>query len=280
MKKILLFALPILALCFASCEKDNGGDEVELSGDDIIQFEDAHFLQALLTVQEIEMYDADRDDWIDYLVDVDRNKDGQISVNEAQNVRGLELYNYEANESFNVLSMPEIKYFTSLEYLDCSYNQLTTLDVSKNTALTYLDCEGNQLTSLDVSRCTALTDLYCEYNDLTSLDVSKNPVLKCLYSQDNKFTSLDVSKNTALTELGFSNNYLTSIDISNNTSLTKFYCINNQLTFLDVSNNPLTGECWFQDNPLKSLKISSAQQDRYWMNDIKEEYPDIEIIVK
>lgn len=35
MKKIL-FMLSMLAVCFASCNKDNG----ELSGDDIIQFKD------------------------------------------------------------------------------------------------------------------------------------------------------------------------------------------------------------------------------------------------
>ena len=97
MKKILLFMLPLVALSLASCEKDNGNGE-ELSGDDIIQFEDPNFLKALLTVQEIEIYDAERDDWVDYMVDVDRNKDGQISVNEAQQVKGLDLYNHETGE--------------------------------------------------------------------------------------------------------------------------------------------------------------------------------------
>ena len=88
MKKILLFMLPLVALSFASCEKDNGE---ELSGDDIIQFKDVHFLKALLIDHEIEMYDAERNDWITYLMDVDTNRDGQISVNEAKNVKGLEL---------------------------------------------------------------------------------------------------------------------------------------------------------------------------------------------
>ena len=150
MKKILLFALPLMVMCFASCEKDKGNKD-ELSGDDIIQFEDAHFLHALLTVQEIDMYDSERDDYIMYLVDVDTNRDSQISVNEAKRVRGLDLYNYETHESFNVLSMPEIKYFTALEYLDCYGNQLTSLDLSNNTALTDLSCGGNPLETLIIS---------------------------------------------------------------------------------------------------------------------------------
>ena len=171
MKKILLFALPLMVMCFASCEKDKGNKD-ELSGDDIIQFEDAHFLHALLTVQEIDMYDSERDDYIMYLVDVDTNRDSQISVNEAKRVRGLDLYNYETHESFNVLSMPEIKYFTALEYLDCYGNQLTSLDLSNNTALTDLSCGDNQLTSLYLSNNTALTDLSCGGNPLETLIIS------------------------------------------------------------------------------------------------------------
>lgn len=172
MKKIL-FMLPLVALSLASCEKDNGNGE-ELSGDDIIQFEDAHFLHALLCVQEIKMYDAERGGWIDYMVDIDRNRDGQISVNEAHQVRGLCLYNEETEEGFNVQSISEIKYFTALEHLDCSDNQLTSLDISNNTALTYLYCGGNQLTSLDLSNNTALIYLACGNNLLTKLILPRN----------------------------------------------------------------------------------------------------------
>ena len=193
MKKILLLALPLLAVCFASCEKDNGNNG-ELSGDDIIQFEDANFLQALLTVQEIELYDADRNEYEYYLVDVDTNRDGQISVNEAQNVRGLGLINYETYEPFNVQSMPEIKYFTALEYLECHRNLLTSLDVSNNTALEYLECGYNQLTSLDVSKNTALAYLYCYENQLTSLDVSNNTALEYLECGYNHLETLTISE--------------------------------------------------------------------------------------
>ena len=258
MKKILLLALPLMVMCFASCEKDKGNKD-ELSGDDIIQFEDAHFLHALLTVQEIDMYDSERDDYIMYLVDVDTNRDSQISVNEAKRVRGLHLTNYETDESFNVLSMPEIKYFTALEYLDCWGNQLTSLDVSNNTALEYLDCGDNQLTSLDVSKNAALEYLDCDGNQLTSLDVSKNPALEYLYCDGNQLTSLDVSKNAALEYLYCGDNQLTSLDLSNNTALTTLNCAK---------------------NPLETLIISTSQQNAEWLDDVKADYADIKIIVK
>ena len=246
MKKILLYALPFMVMCFASCEKDKGNKD-ELSGDDIIQFEDAHFLHALLTVQEIQMYDSERDDYIMYLVDVDTNRDSQISVNEAKRVRGLELYNFETEESFNVLSMPEIKYFTALEYLDCYDNQLTSLDLSKNTALEYLDC--------------------CE-NQLTSLDVSKNTALKYLGCSDNQLTSLDLSKNTALIFLGCIGNQLTSLDLSKNAALTYLYCGGNPLETLIIS------------SPLERLIISASQQNAEWLEDIITKYPNIMVIIE
>ena len=98
----------MLAVCFASCNKDNG----ELSGDDIIQFKDENFLKALLVVQEIEIRDKNSDEFIPYTVDIDENRDGQIAVNEAKNVKGLALYDSETYELFTVTDISEIKYFS------------------------------------------------------------------------------------------------------------------------------------------------------------------------
>ena len=197
MKKILLFMLPIMALSLASCEKNKGNND-ELSGDDVIEFKDPNFLKALLTVQSIRKYD----ERIDYLVDVDANKDGAITVNEAQEVKALRLSYVDSSNfkvSFNVVEMPEIKYFTALTYLDCAGNLLISLDVSNNAALTYLDCAENGLSSLDLSNNTALTYLNCYGNQLTSLDLSKNralwyfgPVL-VWFTNGNIISDMDIS---------------------------------------------------------------------------------------
>ena len=204
--------LPVMALFFTSCEKNN---ENELSGDDVIQFEDPNFLKALLVVQEISIYNPETDDYEDYLIDVDANKDGKITVNEAKKVRALYLceYNYKNDEiiGFDIKRMPEIKYFSALTWLSCYNNQLTSLDLSNNTALTVLECWNNQLTSLDLSNNTALTDLCCSGNQLTSLDLSTNTALTYLDCHDNQLTSLDLNNNTALTYLECYGNPLTKI---------------------------------------------------------------------
>ena len=226
--------LPILAIYFASCEKV----DQDLSGDDIIPFKDENFLKALLTVQEIEIYDDESDDFMSYVVDVDKNKDGQISVNEAKDVKGLLLNDSETFQPFNVTDIAEIKYFTALTYLSCERNLLTTLDVSNNTALTGLYCNDNQLISLDIRTNTALVELNCDGNQLASLDLGDNTALKYLWCYDNQLTTLDVSGCQALVE---------------------FFC---------------------EDNPLSTLTISASQQNASWLNDVKSDYPDIEIIVK
>ena len=60
MKKILLFALPLMVMCTASCEKDK--EEVWTDDSPIIQFKDPKFLEAVL-----KPYNA-----------ADKNSDGQI----------------------------------------------------------------------------------------------------------------------------------------------------------------------------------------------------------
>lgn len=261
--------LPVMALSLASCEKNNGNNG-ELSGDDVIEFKDANFLKALLTVQEIGIYDADIDDYVDYLVDVDVNNDGAITVNEARAVIGLDLYECYISE------MPEIKYFTRLEYLDCSYNQLTSLDVSNNTALTYLDCSGNEFTSLDVSNNTALIHLYCIDNQLPFLDVSNNTALTDLFCQGNQFASLDLSNNTCLECLCCFSNQLTSLDLSKNLVLEQLECFDNQLTSLDVHNNRVLFYLTCSNNPLRELILYKYHELRDdCMPDIESEYGDI-----
>lgn len=184
--------LPLVALSFASCEKDNG----ELSGDDVIQFKDPNFLNALLNVQEISLYDAETDDWIPYTMNVDTNGDGQITVNEAKAVRGLEI------AECGIEDMAEIRYFTSIEYLGCPFNQIRSLTLDSHPNLVYLDCGDNEgdipFTTLNVSGCPALVALNCEWSNLTNLDLSHNSELRGLICNNNNISSLDLSKNRKL----------------------------------------------------------------------------------
>lgn len=70
MKKILLFALPLLAMCFASCEKQQNEEWTDDSP--IIEFTDPLFLKAIVGPYGVDM-----------------NNDGQISEKEASVITNL-----------------------------------------------------------------------------------------------------------------------------------------------------------------------------------------------
>lgn len=270
----------------------------EIDGNRTIQFKDPNFLKALIAYN------------------VDDDGDGQITVNEAKSVKSLEVRNSDIKEMpeiryftaliqlncndnqltdldvsyntalaslyclYNQLTVLDVSYNTALIELCCDANQLTTLVVSNNTDLKYLFCNGNQLTDLDVSNNTALTQLACGNNQLTTLDVSNNTALTTLDCWGNLLTALDVSNNTALTYLHCGNNQLTTIDVSNNTALTQLFCYRNQLTTLDVSNNTDLTILSCYGNPLQSVTISESQRNASWLDDVRQSYPEIEIIVK
>ena len=168
MKKILLLALPLMAMCFVSCEKDNKWTD----DSPIIQFKDPYFLEAILEASH----------------PIDRNADGQISEKEASVATILEV------SSNNIRNIDEIRYFTALTRLYCGTNQLTSLDVSNNAALTELYCFENQLTELDLSNNTALTSLNCDSNQLTTLDLSNNKALKSLDCKKNPLKKIILYK--------------------------------------------------------------------------------------
>lgn len=306
MRRILLFALPLVAIALSSCEKNPGG----LSGDDVIPFQDPDLLNALLEVKEInipiretirwseDIYNVDWDEE-PYIIDIDKNRDKQISVNEASSVRGL----YLDLDDEGTVNMSGIEYFTNIEYLDARFKKANSLDLSNTTALTVayiegntesinlsnntellvLDCSGCYMSSFDISNNKNLMSLSCSENGLTSLDLSNNTELVELYCERNPLTSLDVSNNTKLIVLDCYNSALTSLDISNNTELTHLDCRESLLTSLDISNNTKLSflSCWNWKHPIESITVSHSQLGTEWLSEALSEFSLLpEIIVK
>ena len=259
MKRILLFALPLIAMCFASCEKNNGN---ELSGDDVIEFKDPRFLMSLLN-----------DNYVDF------NGDRQITVSEARTVERIILNGHDIED------ISEIKYFTALRYLYCGETSLTSLDVSHNLVLDSLYCAGAQISSLDVSKNTNLTYLACGCGPLASLDVSHNTALKVLSISESPIRSIaiDLSQNADLEILGCVNTLLTSLDVTRNTSLKWLQCWDTQITSLDLSKNKELIEFHPAEDdenpsPLESLILYKYHNlSDYSLEILEKYYPNLEI---
>lgn len=143
-----------------------------------------------------------------------------------------------------------------------------------------LNCSHNGLAvnSLTLSDYPNLIVLWCHDNCLEKLDVSGNVSLYELLCHNNRLTSLDVEKNKKLKTLRCSYNHLTELYL--NSRLEFLDCSNNKLEHLDVSPCLELYELYCSANPLQTLIISDNQQNALWLIDIKEQYPDIQIIVK
>ncbi len=245
-----------------TCEPNN--KETERSA--TITISDGVNTITITIVQEAQSADFDIFSVMDdaefkvYCEQFDTNKDGKLSLDEANAVKNIDVHGEhdEYNSLGEIQSLKGIAFFTNLEELKCEYNKITSLDVSKNTALERLNCNSNQLTSLNVSGCTKLKRLDINIcKKLTSLDVSKNTALEDLNCCNDNLISLDVSGCTALTSLDCSENQLNSLNVSNNTALITLFCYSNQLTSLDVSKNILLGYLYCYSNQLTSLDVSN-----------------------
>lgn len=175
---------------------------------------------------------------------IDQNRDGQISIEEAEAVVHINICTGEIDEEINAIpndqkvkSLQGIEYFTNLEYLNCRGNLLETLDVSHNTKLLYLNCMTNKLTALDVSKNTLLNHLDFgsfspDSNQITEIDLSKNPNLEILGCETNALTELDLTNNPKLTSACISHNkdLNGNVNFSNNANMKTIYAYECGLT--------------------------------------------------
>lgn len=193
----------------------------------------------------------------------DKNKDGEISFDEAQSIKSLVVH------TDTISSLAGIEYLTNLESLYCNGSftwikypleyeargLLKSLDISKNTKLVHLSCTDNQLGSLDVTHNIAMDYICCDRNNIESIDISKNSMLTRFSASNNLLTDIDLSKNQKLTDFNVSRNQLKAIDVSNNPLLGSLECENNQLTSIDVSNNTMLGQLHLGDNKLNTIDV-------------------------
>lgn len=193
----------------------------------------------------------------------DKNKDGEISFDEAQSIKSLVVH------TDTISSLAGIEYLTNLESLYCNGSftwikypleyeargLLKSLDISKNTKLVHLSCTDNQLGSLDVTHNIAMDYICCDRNNIESIDISKNSMLTRFSASNNLLTDIDLSKNQKLTDFNVSRNQLKAIDVSNNPLLGSLECENNQLTSIDISNNTMLGQLHLRDNKLNTIDV-------------------------
>ena len=219
--------LATLSLLLSSCTKENNGidtptEELKEVEDVCTQMDDINFMNFCYT-------------------NFDVNKDGKVSMIEANAVSYMSMYKHAT-----IKSLKGIEYFQNLTTLVCAYHNLTSLDVSSLVNLEELYCENNDLKSLNISNLKNLTALSCGNNDLTSINISGANKLQQLSCYNNKLTSLDISESADLFTLKCNENQLTTIDISRNTRMLFFNCLNNPLTLVYMNKEQNSDQSFFE----------------------------------
>ena len=199
-----------------------------------------------------EDFDHNKDFYNYLLSNFDKNKDGVISVEEANAVTKIK---------YNGYSLDGLEYFENLEILDCSAGDGSSscpLNLSKNAKLKELYCNGLHLQWLDVSFNPLLEVLDCSGNMIYEMDLQKNPNLRYLNCSNCELqTKLDLSNNTQLEVLDCSNNYyIKELNISNNPKLKSLKVSFCSITQLNISSSSLLESFYCDGCPISSLDLS------------------------
>ena len=211
----------------------------------------------------------------------DTDGDGKVSKAEAAEVRGI------AFNDLEVESIEGIKYFTSLQTLDCSYNTIRgEVDLSGMNTLTEVYVDHNYISSLNLAGCSHLAiveandnverlENFTSYFHLKNVNVEGCESLLYLELTDSAIEEIDLSDCTKLQVLRMTWNNLKSIDVTNNPELTHLYVRKNpELTgVIDLSNNTKLQEVWCAESKVQGLNLSN---DHSSLNKIVSYYSEIE----
>lgn len=194
-----------------------------------------------------------------------------------------ELYITELNDTTLQIGLKEmyVPFLESLEidnyllrYLSFGKNIILDLGVNENLKLL---CCHSMISSLNISGCRNLQHLFLNFNKFTSIDLSKNTSLELLHCAYSNLVELDLSNNSLLTNLDCSSNQLTNIVLP--PSIKRLYMPYNKITVLDLSNCKSLKSIVCTSNPLQKIVISKKQKRAAWLRNVKDVYPNLEIII-
>ena len=184
---------------------------------------------------------------------IDLNNDGEIQINEAENL------SYLSVSSSGIKSLAGIEKFINLTFLNCGANSLTNLDLSGNTKLITLEASANYvLKTVNVSNNILLEKLNLAANNLQEIDVTKNSNLLD-FSCFGNFTDLNLSLNSKLKKLYLTGDSLINLNLNGCIALTDADIRSNSIINLAITNAPNINTLSIKSNSLTNLNLSGIQ---------------------
>lgn len=224
----------------------------------IINFPDANFKTKLL---EASTENSIAKNAFDEAIKIDANNNGEIEINEAENVFRLDVNNQDPVTGLTITttaisSLDGIEYFVNLTHLSVSYNNISSLNLNTLINLTFLNCSYNLLTTFTIANPLALIDLYYSGNEISNLDLNQFLNLKTLVCSSNQIQNLNLNNLNSLGSLNCSGNLLTTLNANNLINLYYLKCSENQLTNLDLTSNIKLDQIFCNNNLLTTLLLA------------------------
>lgn len=181
------------------------------------------------------------------LEEFDLNKDGHLSLSEADKVKEMQMM--VKNSSFKGIDV-----FRNLESVWFSSAKADTLDLSRCVKLKSVIAKGCHLKALLLPESSSISHIDVMNNNLTEIDLGNCPGLEYLNCTNNmKLGSLDFSKTMKLKTLICTNCDITYLSLDGHDKLERLECGTISMTPVSLS---ITG-C----RSLKHLDISSLDKE-------------------
>ncbi|MFC4688602.1 hypothetical protein ACFO4P_16795 [Epilithonimonas pallida] len=164
--------------------------------------------------------------------DIDINKDGKISKNEAENLKELDLMER------HLTNANDVKFFKNLEYLSLTKNKIEKLKLENFPYLTKFYCAKNNIKSLEVSNLPNLQELAFGVNQLDKVKINDCPNIESLNFMDNNMKEINLSHFKKLKYLSADHNKLKNLNLAENPELIQFIVNGNNIMEINITKNP------------------------------------------
>ncbi len=177
-----------------------------------------------------------------YLLSVaDANKDGKITLAEAEAVTELDFSNK------NVASIDGLEWFSKLKKLVASNNSIPEIEISYFSRLRTLKIDHNKLKELDLTG-VAVENVNASNNELTSFAYSGYDLCNVDLSHNKISGSLEFKYHQYLSELNLSDNEIGQLTLSGLYSLSDLNISNNKINNVGYESGMYISSCAYLKN--------------------------------
>ncbi|WP_294201707.1 leucine-rich repeat domain-containing protein [Chryseobacterium endophyticum] len=177
------------------------------------------------------------------LENYDLNRDGKISISEAERVENLFLMNK------GITSVEDVSYFKNARMIILDQNNIPRISLKNMDKVQLISCAGSKVAVFTAENLKSLTSLYLDGNQIENISLKSTPKINQLTVSLNKIKTIDVSALKHLKKLNLEHNLIQQLDISSNINLESLNIMKNPIREKDLKKGPANVTIFGFDQP-------------------------------